>query len=119
MILIIHTSNNKMWQRDTSLSLQAKGLMTVLTTAFESNSTITTDKILSQFSDGSTSMRTALEQLRSRKYYRLNKVRSESGSFLTTVWEIFDEPSDLPLDVSMVLSIDGFQHELKTNVITE
>ena len=34
-------------------------------------------------------------------------------------WEIFDEPSDLPLDVSMVLSIDGFQHNLKTNVITE
>lgn len=119
MILIIHTSNNKVWQRDTSLSLQAKGLMVVLTTAFENNCTTTADEVLSHFSDGLTSMRTALEQLRSRKYYRLNKVRSESGSFLTTVWEIFDEPSDLPLDISMNISVDGFQHNLKTNVTTE
>ena len=114
MILITHNSTNKMWQTDTSLSLQAKGLMIVLTTAFKSNSTITREDIISQFADGHTSMRTALEQLRARKYYRLNKVRSDSGSFITTIWEIFDEPHDTQLNVDMAISIDGHQHPVKT-----
>ena len=116
MILIIHNSNNKMWQTDTSLSLQAKGLMTVLTTTFKSNSNITREEILEQFTDGDKSMRTSLEQLRASKYYRLNKVRSESGSFITTIWEIFDEPHDTQLNVDMAISIDGHQHPVKTIV---
>ena len=63
MILIIHSSEKKMWMQDTSLSLQAKGLMLVLTTQCTNGQT-DREEILTHFTNGDTSFRTALEQLR-------------------------------------------------------
>lgn len=59
MILIIHSSEKKMWMQDASLSLQAKGLMLVLTTQCTSG-TSDRETIMSHFTNGDSSFRATL-----------------------------------------------------------
>ncbi|MBR1525051.1 MAG: hypothetical protein IJ640_00125 [Prevotella sp.] len=107
MILIQHTSENKLWQHDTSLSLQAKGLMLVLTTAFHNCDRIARDYILEQCTNGDTSLRTALEELRLHNYFRLTAIKSDIGRITSWVWEVFDEPSSERLTIEPLVNING------------
>lgn len=115
MILIIHSSEKKMWMQDTSLSLQAKGLMLVLTTQCASGTT-DREQILTHFTNGDTSFRTALEQLRMQDYVRVNRVHTDEGFFATSLWEVFDEPTSKRAHVDMEVSINGIQFPVKTNI---
>lgn len=117
MLLIQHTSQKKMWQHDTSLSLQAKGLMLVLTTQFNNGSTIDRRELLSYFTNSDSSFRSAQEQLRLHDYFRLSKVCSDDGRVSTWVWEVFDEPTGERLNIEAVLNLDGKQCPIKMNVI--
>lgn len=101
--------------QDTSLSLQAKGLMLVLTTQCTSG-TIDREQILTHFTNGHDSFRTTLEQLRLQDYVRLNRVRTDEGHFATCVWEVFDEPTSKRAHVDMEVSINGIQFPVKTNI---
>jgi hypothetical protein len=112
MILIIHSSEKKMWMQDTSLSLQAKGLMLVLTTQCTSG-TSDRETIMSHFTNGDSSFRATLEQLRIRDYVRLNTVRSDAGRYTTVVWEVFDEPTSERTKVDMTISINGMQYPVR------
>ena len=114
MLLIIHSSEKKMWMQDTSLSLQAKGLMLVLTTQCTSG---TTDRetIMSPFTNGASSFRATLEHLRIRDYIRTYPVRSDAGRYTTVIWEVFDEPTSERTKVDMTISINGIQFPVKTN----
>lgn len=104
MILVIHTSEKKLWQHDTSLSLQAKGLMLVLTTCFENNSEINEENLLSHFTNSRDAMHTAREMLRLHDYFRYTRVRVK-GRVITTIWEVFDEPSSERLEVQPAIII--------------
>lgn len=115
MILIIHSSEKKMWMQDTSLSLQAKGLMLVLTTQCTSG-TSDRETIMSYFTNGDSSFRATLEHLRIRDYVRLNPVRSDAGRYTTTIWEVFDEPTSERTKVDTIISINGIQFPVKTNI---
>ena len=115
MILIIHSSEKKMWMQDTSLSLQAKGLMLVLTTQCTSGTT-DREEIMSHFTNGDSSFRATLEQLRIRDYVRLNPVRSDVGRYTTVVWEVFDEPTSERTKVDMTISINGMLFPVKASV---
>jgi hypothetical protein len=112
MILIIHSSEKKMWMQDTSLSLQAKGLMLVLTTQCTSG-TSDRETIMSHFTNGDSSFRATLEQLRIRDYVRLNTVRSDAGRYTTVIWEVFDEPTSERTRVDMTISINGMQYPVR------
>lgn len=112
MILIIHSSEKKMWMQDTSLSLQAKGLMLVLTTQCTSG-TSDRETIMSHFTNGDSSFRATLEQLRIRDYVRLNTVRSDAGRYTTVVWEVFDEPTSERTKFDMTISINGMQYPVR------
>jgi hypothetical protein len=112
MILIIHSSEKKMWMQDTSLSLQAKGLMLVLTTQCTSG-TSDRETIMSHFTNGDSSFRATLEQLRIRDYVRLNTVRSDAGRYTTVVWEVFDEPTSERTKFDMTISINGMQYQVR------
>jgi hypothetical protein len=112
MILIIHSSEKKMWMQDTSLSLQAKGLMLVLTTQCTSG-TSDRETIMSHFTNGDSSFRATLEQLRIRDYVRLNTVRSDAGRYTTVIWEVFDEPTSERTKVDMTISINGMQYPVR------
>lgn len=112
MILIIHSSEKKMWMQDTSLSLQAKGLMLVLTTQFTSG-TSDRETIMSHFTNGDSSFRATLEQLRIRDYVRLNTVRSDAGRYTTVVWEVFDEPTSERTKFDITISINGMQYPVR------
>lgn len=112
MILIIHSSEKKMWMQDTSLSLQAKGLMLVLTTQCTSG-TSDRETIMSHFTNGDSSFRATLEQLRMRDYVRLNTVRSDAGRITTVIWEVFDEPTSERTKVDMTISINGMQYPVR------
>ena len=112
MILIIHSSENKMWMQDTSLSLQAKGLMLVLTTQCTSGKS-DRETIMSHFTNGDSSFRATLEQLRIRDYVRLNTVRSDAGRITTVIWEVFDEPTSERTKVDMTISINGMQYPVR------
>lgn len=115
MILIIHSSEKKMWMQDTSLSLQAKGLMLVLTTQCTNGQT-DREEILTHFTNGDKSFRTALEQLRMQDYVRVNRVHTDEGFFATSLWEVFDEPSSTRTKVDMEVSINGTQFPVKASV---
>jgi hypothetical protein len=112
MILIIHSSEKKMWMQDTSLSLQAKGLMLVLTTQCTIG-TSDRETIMSHFTNGDSSFRATLEQLRIRDYVRLNTVRSDAGRYTTVVWEVFDEPTSERTKFDMTISINGMQFPVR------
>lgn len=112
MILIIHSSEKKMWMQDTSLSLQAKGLMLVLTTQCTSG-TSDRETIMSHFTNGDSSFRATLEQLRIRDYVRLNTARSDAGRYITVIWEVFDEPTSERTKVDMTISINGMQYPVR------
>lgn len=112
MLLIIHSSEKKMWMQDTSLSLQAKGLMLVLTTQCTSG-TSDRETIMSHFTNGDSSFRATLEQLRIRDYVRLNTVRSDAGRYTTVIWEVFDEPTSERTKVDMTISINGMQYPVR------
>jgi hypothetical protein len=112
MILIIHSSEKKMWMQDTFLSLQAKGLMLVLTTQCTSG-TSDRETIMSHFTNGDSSFRATLEQLRIRDYVRLNTVRSDAGRYTTVIWEVFDEPTSERTKVDMTISINGIQYPVR------
>lgn len=112
MILIIHSSEKKMWMQDTSLSLQAKGLMLVLTTQCTSGIS-DRETIMSHFTNGDSSFRATLEQLRIRDYVRLNTVRSDAGRYTTVIWEVFDEPTSERTKVDMTISINGMQYQVR------
>lgn len=116
MILIIHSSEKKMWMQDTSLSLQAKGLMLVLTTQC-TNGKSDRETIMSHFTNGDSSFRATLEQLRMRDYVRLNTVRSDAGRITTVVWEVFDEPASKRTRVDMTISINGIDYPVTRNTI--
>lgn len=113
MILIQHTSERKMWQHDTSLSLQAKGLMLVLTTNYKNNSEINEQELLSLFTNSRDAMHAAREMLRWHDYFRISKVKTKDGRFLTTVWEVFDEPSGERLNLEASIQFNGSTQPLQ------
>lgn len=115
MILIQHTSERKMWQHDTSLSLQAKGLMLVLTTCIENNSKFDVNELLGHFTNSHDAMRSAAFALRYHDYLRISRIRAEGSRFVCTVWEVFDEPSAERLNAEAQLILNGQSLQVQLN----
>lgn len=113
MLLVIHTSERKMWQHDTSLSLQAKGLMLVLTTNYKNNSEIDEQELLLLFTNSRDAMHTAREMLRLHDYFRITRVKTKEGRHLTSVWEVFDEPSGERLNLEASIQLNGSTQSLQ------
>ena len=104
-ILIKHQTGNPLWKRDTSLSFRAKGIMLCIM-AMPNEANISQQELYYYATDGDQAIRSAVEELRLHNYLRKNRVRTDKGVYVISVWEAFDEPSAERLDFNLKLTIN-------------
>ena len=78
--------------RDTRLSLKAKGLMTYLLSLPE-DWKIYLKEIQTHSTDGETSLRSAIKELKKYGYIKFKRIQNEKGIFVQGVYTIIENPS--------------------------
>ncbi len=80
--------------RDESLSLKAKGLLSVMF-ALPKDTQFSEEKFLQMNSDGLSSVRSALKEIKEAKYLKVERRRGEGGSYTQSVYTFYRMPYNL------------------------